>query len=72
MLDESETLSAFVARGLRSRDEAQRTGETFDAEVVVAGLQRKLDAARVEVVLFEIEDATRVVAVRHQPEEDSH
>lgn len=38
--------SAFIERGLRSRDEARRTGEYFDAEAVVAELQRKLDAAR--------------------------
>ena len=36
----------FIARGLRSRDEARRTGEYIDADVVVDGLQRKLDAAR--------------------------
>lgn len=36
----------FIARGLRSRDEARRTGEYVDAEVVVEALQRKLDAAR--------------------------
>jgi hypothetical protein len=36
----------FIARGLRSRDEARRTGQYVDADVVVASLQRKLDAAR--------------------------
>lgn len=36
----------FIARGLRSRDEAQRTGEYVEADDVVAGLQRRLDAAR--------------------------
>lgn len=36
----------FVARGLRSRDEARRTGDYIDAGTVVDGLQRKLDAAR--------------------------
>jgi hypothetical protein len=36
----------FIARGLRSRDEARRTGQYVDADVVVAGLQRKLDTAR--------------------------
>lgn len=36
----------FIARGLRSRDEAQRRGDYVDADEVVAGLQRKLDAAR--------------------------
>lgn len=36
----------FVARGLRSRDEARRTGNYVDADVVLAKLQRKLDTAR--------------------------
>jgi hypothetical protein len=36
----------FVARGLRSRDEARRTADYVDADVVADGLQRKLDAAR--------------------------
>mgnify|MGYP003383106033 FL=1 len=36
----------FIDRGLRSRDEAKRTGDYVDADDVVAGLQRKLDAAR--------------------------
>jgi len=37
----------FIARGLRSRDEAKRTGDYVEADDVIAGLQRKLDAARV-------------------------
>ena len=36
----------FIARGLRSRDEARRTGDYVEADVVVAALQRKLDTAR--------------------------
>ncbi len=36
----------FVARGLRSRQEAHRTGDYVDAKVVVDSLQRKLEAAR--------------------------
>lgn len=36
----------FIARGLRSREEAMRTGDYVDADEVVAALQRKLDAAR--------------------------
>jgi predicted transcriptional regulator len=36
----------FIARGLRSRDEARRTGDYVDADVVLDKLQRKLDAAR--------------------------
>jgi len=36
----------FVARARRSRDDARRTGHYVDADVVIAGLQRKLDAAR--------------------------
>jgi hypothetical protein len=36
----------FIARGLRSRDEARRAHDYIDADDVVAGLQRKLDSAR--------------------------
>lgn len=36
----------FMARGLRSRGDAKRTGDYVDADVVVAGLQSKLDDAR--------------------------
>ncbi len=36
----------FIARGLRSRDEARRTGDYVDADVVIDNLQRKLAAAR--------------------------
>ena len=36
----------FIARGLRSRDDAKRTGDYIDADNVLAGLQRKLNAAR--------------------------
>jgi hypothetical protein len=36
----------FIARGLRSRDQALRTGDYVDADIVMDGLQRKLDAAR--------------------------
>jgi hypothetical protein len=39
----------FMARGLRSRDDARATGDYVDADVVLKGLQRKLDAARVRV-----------------------
>lgn len=39
----------FIARGLRSRDQARLTGDYVDADVVVAKLQRKLDAARSQV-----------------------
>ena len=39
----------FIARGLSSRDEARRTGEYVDADVVLEHLQRKLDTARVRV-----------------------
>ena len=39
----------FVARGLRARDEAQRTGDYVEADVVLDGLQRKLDSARVRL-----------------------
>ncbi len=40
----------FIARGLRSLDEARRTGEYVDADVVVGELQRKLEAARARMV----------------------
>lgn len=36
----------FIARGLRSRDHARRTGDYADADAVIDGLQRKLDVAR--------------------------
>jgi hypothetical protein len=36
----------FMARGLRSLETARRTGEYVEADVVLDGLQRKLDAAR--------------------------
>ncbi|HHY48990.1 MAG TPA: prevent-host-death protein [Alphaproteobacteria bacterium] len=39
----------FIARGLRSRDEARRTGDYVDADMVVAALERKLDAARARI-----------------------
>lgn len=39
-------LAELIACGLRSRDEARRTGDYVDADVVVGNLQRKLDAAR--------------------------
>ena len=36
----------FIARGLRARDETQRTGITHAAETVHSELQRRLDARR--------------------------
>lgn len=36
----------FIARGLLSRDEAQRTGEYVEADAALAGLEAKLTAAR--------------------------
>lgn len=39
-------LAEFVARGLQARDEARASGEYLDADGVVEGQQRKLDAAR--------------------------
>ena len=41
----------FIARGLRSRDDARRTGEYVDADVVLEGLQRKLDTARAQLAM---------------------
>ena len=39
----------FIARGLRSLEDARRTGDYVEADVVVERLQRKLDAVRVRV-----------------------
>lgn len=39
----------FIARGLRAREAARRTGDYVDADVVLAELQRKLDATRSRV-----------------------
>lgn len=39
----------FIARGLRSRDEARLKGEYVDADVVLDRLQQKLDAARAQL-----------------------
>ncbi|MCE4557961.1 YlcI/YnfO family protein [Pelomonas cellulosilytica] len=39
----------FIARGLRSRDQALQTGDYVDADVELANLQCKLDAARAQV-----------------------
>lgn len=36
----------FIARGLRSADEARRSGDYVEADTVLRKLQRKLDAAR--------------------------
>ena len=36
----------FIARGLRSLEDARRSNDYVDADVVAEGLQRKLDAAR--------------------------
>lgn len=44
-VERRKTQTEFVARGLRSRDEARRTGDYVDADGVMAALQGKLDAA---------------------------
>ena len=36
----------FIARGLRSLNDAHRSGDYADADALVDALQRKLDAAR--------------------------
>ena len=73
--------SEFIARGLRSRDEARRTQQYVGADSVIDALQRKLDSARMipsgssgSVALFEIESATDlvVIALRHQADDDYH
>lgn len=40
----------FIARGLRARDAARLSGDYVDADALVDGLQRKLDAARAGLV----------------------
>ena len=42
--------AVFIARGLRSLDDARRTGDYVDADVVLESLQRKLNAAQVRKV----------------------
>lgn len=39
----------FIARGLRSRDEARRNDDYVDADTAISRLQEKLDAARRKV-----------------------
>ena len=39
-------ITGLLARGLRSREEARRTGEYVDAGVVLAGWRRRLESAR--------------------------
>jgi hypothetical protein len=36
----------FIARGMRSLEDARRTGDYVEADAVVKKLQRKLEAAR--------------------------
>lgn len=40
----------FIARGLRAREEVQRTGITHSAQAVHSELQRRLDARRKSVL----------------------
>lgn len=40
----------FIARGLHSREEAQRTGAYVDADAVVDALQGRLEAARARAI----------------------
>ena len=46
VLADGETLSQFVEASVRASVERRRTGDYVDADVVIDGLQRKLDAAR--------------------------
>ena len=39
----------FIARGLSSRDNARHTGDYVDADVVLESVQRKLEAARLQL-----------------------
>lgn len=43
-----QTQAEFIARGLASREEAQRTGEYYSAEEVLSMLKAKIDAAKTE------------------------
>jgi predicted transcriptional regulator len=45
-VERRQVQAEFIARGLRSRDESRRTGAYVEADVVLAGLQRRLDVAR--------------------------
>lgn len=45
-LERRRIQSEFIARGLRARDEAKLTGDYVDAAELIAGLERKLEAAR--------------------------
>ena len=45
-VERRQAQAEFIARGLRSRDKALRTGEYVDADVVLKTLERKLQAAR--------------------------
>ncbi|MGE4049711.1 MAG: YlcI/YnfO family protein [Piscinibacter sp.] len=48
-VDRRRVQAEFIARGLRSREEARQTGEYIEADVVLDELQRKLAAARVRL-----------------------
>ena len=45
-VERRRTQAEFIARGLRSRDDARSTGEYVEADALLAKLQGKLDAAR--------------------------
>lgn len=48
MVERRRLNEEFIARGLRSRDEARLTGDYVEADTVLDNLQRKLDAARAQ------------------------
>jgi hypothetical protein len=48
-VDRRRMQAEFIARGLDSRDQARRTGDYVDAELVLDNLQRKLDVARLRL-----------------------
>lgn len=48
-VERRQVQAQFIARGLRSRDEARRSGDYVDADVVLADLQRKLHTARLRL-----------------------
>ena len=50
MIQRRRVQEEFIARGLRSREDAQRTGIYYSAESVHSELQRRLDARRKSVL----------------------
>ncbi len=45
-IDRRRAQNEFIARGLRSREDARRTGKYVNADAVVVGLEKKLARAK--------------------------